>query len=46
MSSKDKRKVNQDTIIKLPKFTLGGRSLFGVCDGHGAEGHLVAMFVK
>jgi serine/threonine protein phosphatase PrpC len=38
--------MNQDAIISLPVFISGNTSLFGVCDGHGLNGHFVSDFVK
>lgn len=38
-------KTNQDMAmidVKLPF----GIQLFGVCDGHGVNGHLVSFFIK
>ena len=38
---------NQDCLIHIPAFdTISNLSLFGVLDGHGAEGHLVADYVR
>lgn len=40
-------KINQDAFFAFPNF-LGNKDshLFGVCDGHGSQGHLVSNFVK
>ena len=37
-----KDKVNQDTYIVIENFMTKGRYLFGVCDGHGINGHYVS----
>lgn len=37
-----KNKVNQDSYIVLENFMKHGRYLFGVCDGHGVNGHFVS----
>lgn len=41
------KKVNQDSYI-IEKNFCGVKDLWmlGVCDGHGAQGHLVSNFVK
>lgn len=41
------KKDNQDAFIIAPKL-LGYRYMhyFGVCDGHGPNGHFVSKFVK
>ncbi len=41
-----KNKVNQDSYIVIENFMKNGRYLFGVCDGHGVNGHFVSEFVK
>jgi len=38
----NKPKVNQDAVICLPNFLSPSSSLFGVCDGHGINGHFVS----
>ena len=43
----DPNKVNQDSYITSPN--LNNQTwlhYFGVCDGHGANGHLVSQYVK
>lgn len=42
----DKPKTNQDTYICIPNFLREGMSLYGVCDGHGVNGHFVSDFIK
>ena len=41
------KKVNQDSYILMPNM-MGklGLHMFGVCDGHGANGHLVSQYIK
>ena len=41
-----KDKINQDTYIIIENFIMKDRYLFGVCDGHGVNGHYVSQFVK
>ena len=41
-----KDKINQDTYIIIENFMMNDRYLFGVCDGHGVNGHFVSEFVK
>ena len=41
-----KDKTNQDTFILIENFMMNDRYLFGVCDGHGVNGHFVSEFVK
>ena len=41
-----KDKVNQDAFIQIENFMMNDRYLFGVCDGHGANGHFVSEFIK
>ena len=38
-------KINQDIGIVEMKMPFGIK-LFGVCDGHGLNGHLVSAFIK
>jgi serine/threonine protein phosphatase PrpC len=38
-------KVNQDIALIDVKLPFGIK-LFGVCDGHGVNGHLVSAFIK
>jgi len=41
------RKTNQDSYIAHPNFGRNpNRFLFGVCDGHGSNGHFVSEFIK
>lgn len=42
----DKPKVNQDAFICIPQFVMNNISLYGVCDGHGINGHFVSEFVR
>lgn len=35
-------KINQDTYIQIENFIMSDRYLFGVCDGHGTNGHFVS----
>ena len=47
MSIADPNKVNQDSYVTSPN--LNNQSwlhYFGVCDGHGANGHLVSQYAK
>lgn len=46
MAADLKEKINQDTYILIENFMKLGRYLFGVCDGHGINGHFVSDFVK
>ncbi|CAD8145955.1 unnamed protein product [Paramecium octaurelia] len=40
-------KTNQDSGIVLPNCLENlGYSMFGVCDGHGSNGHLVSQFIR
>lgn len=43
-------KVNQDSIILCPSFEqlpgLNHRHFFGVCDGHGSNGHHASSSIK
>lgn len=40
-------KTNQDVYIALPSFASSkDRYFFGVCDGHGINGHLVSGYIK
>jgi serine/threonine protein phosphatase PrpC len=41
-----KDKINQDAFIIIENFMMKDRYLFGVCDGHGVNGHFVSEFVK
>jgi len=41
-----KDKINQDAFIIIENFMMKNRYLFGVCDGHGVNGHFVSEFVK
>jgi len=38
--------TNQDAVWAYDTFAVGSQCLFGVCDGHGAEGHKVSSFIK
>jgi len=41
------KKVNQDSFIIEKNFAnLKDLWMLGVCDGHGAQGHLVSNYVK
>jgi serine/threonine protein phosphatase PrpC len=41
------QKVNQDAFIIIKNFNnTKGNWLFGVCDGHGSNGHMASDFVK
>ena len=41
------RKINQDSFIAHTNFgKKKDRYYFGVCDGHGMNGHFVSGFVK
>lgn len=41
------KKHNQDTYIAVPLSKHGrGQYLFAICDGHGAQGHLVSRYLK
>jgi serine/threonine protein phosphatase PrpC len=37
------QKINQDSYI-VEEF--GGQDYYGICDGHGTNGHLVSRFLK
>jgi serine/threonine protein phosphatase PrpC len=40
-------KPNQDSFISVKSLAgIDGLWMFGVCDGHGVNGHLVSDFVK
>jgi serine/threonine protein phosphatase PrpC len=40
-------KPNQDSFISVKNLSgIEGLWMFGVCDGHGINGHLVSDFVK
>ena len=39
-------KINQDAFILIENFMVKDRYLFGVCDGHGINGHFVSDFIK
>ncbi|CAD8064336.1 unnamed protein product [Paramecium sonneborni] len=40
-------KTNQDSAIVLPNCLENlGYNMFGVCDGHGSNGHLVSQFIR
>ncbi len=40
-------KPNQDSFISVKNLGgVDGLWMFGVCDGHGVNGHLVSDFVK
>lgn len=41
-----KDKINQDSYIIIENFMMKDRYLFGVCDGHGVNGHFVSDFIK
>ena len=41
-----KEKINQDRLICEPYYLTHESSLFGVCDGHGVNGHFVSDIVK
>ena len=45
-SADKKDKKNQDTFILIENFMVKDRYLFGVCDGHGVNGHFVSDFVR
>ena len=38
-------KINQDNLFKL-KFENLNLSFYGVCDGHGDDGHLISKFIS
>lgn len=38
-------KINQDIAIADGKFPFGIK-VFGICDGHGLNGHLVSAYIK
>jgi len=42
----DKPKINQDSFICMPRFVMNNISLFGVCVGHGINGHFVSEFIQ
>ena len=44
-SSGKQPKTNQDTIIVNQDLPTGIK-LFGVCDGHGLNGHLVSAYIQ
>eukprot|EP01084_Bolivina_argentea_P304978 526800_1 len=45
-TSKGKSKVNQDSFICMDSFgTSSTFQLYGVCDGHGPDGHNVSQYV-
>lgn len=46
VAAENKEKINQDAYILVENFMKLGRYLFGVCDGHGINGHFVSDFVK
>jgi serine/threonine protein phosphatase PrpC len=46
VAAEKKDKVNQDAYILIEHFMMRDRYLFGVCDGHGVNGHFVSDFVK
>lgn len=46
LAADKKDKVNQDAFILVENFMMNDRYLFGVCDGHGANGHFVSEFIK
>lgn len=46
MAVDKKDKVNQDSYIIIENFMMKDRYLFGVCDGHGVNGHFVSDFIK
>ena len=42
-------KVNQDSYILVPNIEASSKNFkhyFGVCDGHGHNGHLASGFIK
>lgn len=41
----EEKKINQDSLFKT-KFDDLDISFFGVCDGHGDNGHLISEFIK
>ena len=41
----EEKKINQDNLFKT-KFEEINISFYGVCDGHGENGHLVSEFIK
>ena len=41
----EEKKINQDNLFKT-KFEDLDISFYGICDGHGEEGHLVSEFIK
>lgn len=46
MAIDKKNKPNQDSYILIEHFLTKNRYLFGVCDGHGVNGHYVSEFIK
>lgn len=46
MAIDKKDKINQDAYILIENFIMNNRYLFGVCDGHGTNGHFVSEFIK
>ena len=43
--SSEEKKINQDNLFKT-KFDDLNISYYGVCDGHGKNGHLISEFIK
>ena len=41
----EEKKINQDNLFKT-KFEEINISFYGICDGHGENGHLVSEFIK
>ena len=41
----EEKKINQDNLFKT-KFEDLHMSYYGVCDGHGPNGHLISTFIK
>ena len=41
-----KPKTNQDNFIAIQNYLTSECSLFGVCDGHGINGHMVSETIK
>ena len=41
----EEKKINQDNLFKT-KFDDLNISFYGVCDGHGENGHLISEFIK
>lgn len=47
MNCEKQQKTNQDSLFVVKNFAkVEGMWYFGVCDGHGQNGHLVSQFVK